>query len=945
MQAWSVVHGLLVPGEATAAYSLLAPRVVDDQLAVATTLTRIARDDALARDPYAIADSLKTADLIHPEAPAGEVAHRVVSPVVRRVRRYGVPWQRWWDIHGLHCLLIELWTARRLAVASPDSVRNELRTTWQVPDQDVPPMLANAVDPFALLPPDLLETSKTGEATQVLRSLISIGRAELDFENFLHSYLPDLADRDDLVEVVRRVRLRQDLEDTISRRVRGIEPEEEQRLQADFAAWDEQLDRFLPTLTAYEVELCCVPRPGTQYRDQCLAAGRDYIVHPLLEEDALPARAEPGVLSEPAPRWMQDEIIGGGARTFRTNVGPYPVWLFTAETSLSQAAIEALGVPGQSYGLDHRVDDHTVEIKLRLPVPDGDPGPALEAPFFYSLDYVNPAWQILHLAAVGHARLLILTLTAEGALVARGSISVILPDEMRDDITDHALTALRSLVGDDMQALLWQRGVDEPEDISSATFHANEAGKGEELLDEIICEPPPGTDPQMWTAFQEASRALARARGRMAIAQAEGCPESELAAAVEQAIEDRQHAREMARTGSSRLDRQAWERSLAAALPDDRTAFIHFFFKNDILQAIYLVRDRDSPAFSDVHSTPLALEPTLAAVQEWANTRTSAREWSQALQALLTELAEYLLQPLVEELHARGITRLIISPTPPLDLLPLHAVPVTINGVIHLLCELFHEVTYLPTVRMLAAISARPVSASTSPLIVAHSGNGIRDFPRLGGPAIEAENLRTLCPNAQIITEHAAVPRTVLNAMTGSRVVHIACHAHTPSDRWTNGLVLQGETLSQAVLTAADILADGDLSCVELVVLNACRTGSHGSGARVVQTLRGLEAAFLARGAQAVISTFWNVTDLIALVFATLLHASIVHGDPPGVAYRKAIGYLRSEGWRGSTGLDEPIQRAEMLLDRTRSTWREELDRQVRSNPLSWCAFKITGLV
>ena len=678
-------------------------------------------------------------------------------------------------------------------------------------------------------------------------------------------------------------------------------------------------------------------------RDQCLAAGRNYWVRSLLEEDALPAQIEPGEPPKPAPPWMQDEIIGGGARTFRTNAGPYPVWLLTAETSLSQTAIEALRLPGQSYGLGHRVDANRVEIRLRLPVPDGDPGPAREVPFFYSLGYVNSAWQLLHIAAVGHLRLVILTLTADSPVLARGSILISLPGEMRDDLTNHALTALRSLVGDDMRALLWRRGVDEPEEISSATFHANEAAKDEELLDEIIREPPPGTEPQLWAAFREASRALARARARMAATPADDRRMPELAAAVDQAVEDRQRAREMARVSSGTLDRQAWERGLAEPLPDERTAFIHFFFKNGILQAIYFVRDHGDPAFSTVRSSPITMKPFLEATQKWADTCASARDWYQALRALLAEFTEDFLQPLVEELHAKGLTRLIISPTPPLDLLPLHAVPVTIDGVRHALSDVFDEVTYMPTVRMLAATSDPPASASTSPLIVAHSG-GVPGFPHIGGPALEAANLRALYPDARIITEHDAVPRTVLTAMTGSRTVHIASHAYTPSDRWANGLVLQGERLSQAVLSAADILADGDLSGVGLVVLNACRTGSHRSAARVIQTLRGLEAAFLARGAHAVISTFWEINDLTALVFATLLHTSMAQGDPPGKAYRKAITYLRREGWRGSACLEDSTHLAETLLDRAKSTWREELDRQIASNPLSWSAFKITGL-
>ena len=938
-----MVRGLLVPGEDMAAYSLLAPWVVDDELTLAAALTRIASDDALARDPRSSAGSLQMASLVRPDVTAAELAHRVVSPVVRRVRHGGVPWRRWWDVHGLHCLLVELWAARRCTMAPSGLVRRELRAIWQVSEENMPTILANTVQPFSLLPPDIFETSLTGEATKLLRGLVIAGRIKLDAEGDLHDNLPDLGDRGDLIEVVRRVRLRHDLEHAINTYIHDIGPAEAERLQADLASWDEQLDRFLPGLTSYEIELCCKPSPGILYRDQCLAAGRNYWVYPLLEEDALPALTEPGKPSEPAPRWIQDEIISGGARAFRTNIGPYPVWLLTGETSLSQAAIEAVGKPGQTYGLGHRVDSGRVEIRFRLPVPDGDPGPAQEVPFFYSLSYVNSAWQLLHLAAVGYVRMVILTLAQDDALLTRGSIVISLPGEMRDDLADHALSALRSLVGDDMRALLWRRAVDDPEEISSATFHANEAAKGEELLDEIIREPPPDTEPRLWSAFQEASRALARARARMAAALADSRPEPKLATAAEQAAEHRQRAREMARTSSGALDPQTWKRGLAAALPDDRTAFIHFFFKNDILQTIYLAREGDDPSFSPVRSSSVTMDPLLAAVQKWAAEETSSRDWHQALQVLLAKLTEGVLQPLAEELHARGLTRLIISPTPPLDLLPLHAVQVTLNGVRHALCDAFAEITYMPTMRMLAAISDRPMSASTSPLIVAHSG-GYPRFSRIGGPALEAASLHTLYPNARIITEPEATPQTVLAAMTGSRTIHVASHAY-PGNRWANGLVLQGDRLSQAILSAADVLSDGDLTGVELVVLNACRTGSHRSAARVVQALRGLEAAFLARGAHAVISTFWDINDLTALVFATLLHASMAQHDAPGKAYRQTIAYMRREGWHEPTCPEGSQHRAETLLDLAKPTWREELDRQVRSNPLSWSGFKITGLI
>jgi hypothetical protein len=608
VQIQDVIRGLLPFDERTRPSSLLACWVAGDDLTMAATLTRIAADDALARSPDAIADSLRTAGLTRPDVPAAEVARYLVTPVVRRVRHDGVPWPRWWDIRGLHFLLIELWTARRLAASPRDYVSRELRTIWQVTDEEIPTLLANAINPLSLLPPDLFETSLTGESTQLLRGLIAVGKLELGVEDRLPSYLPELGDRADLIEVVRRIRLRQDFEHAVRTYVRGIGPREEERIRADLASWDEQLSRFLPALTDYEMELACKPGPGMAYRDQCLAAGRNYWLYPLLEQDALPPQVKADEPPRTAPLWMQDEIIGGGARTFRTNVGPYPVWLLTAETSLGRAAIEALGMPEQSYGLSYRIAREMVEIRLRPPVPDGDPGPPQEMPFFYPLGYPNSAWQLLHLAAVGYVRVVILMLNRDDALMTRGSSLISLPDELRDELTEHALAALRSLVGDDMRALLWQRAVDEPEDISSATFYANESAKGEELLDETILEPPVGTQPQSWAAFQEASRALARARVDLIAAGADGRHVPELAAAVDQAIENRQRVREMARTGPGILDRQAWERSIAAALPDDQTAFIHFFIKDEMLQAVYVVRDHDLPAFSPVRSSPIIMK-------------------------------------------------------------------------------------------------------------------------------------------------------------------------------------------------------------------------------------------------------------------------------------------------------------------------------------------------
>lgn len=156
---------------------------------------------------------------------------------------------------------------------------------------------------------------------------------------------------------------------------------------------------------------------------------------------------------------------------------------------------------------------------------------------------------------------------------------------------------------------------------------------------------------------------------------------------------------------------------------------------------------------------------------------------------------------------------------------------------------------------------------------------------------------------------------------------------------------MQGNSLGQATLTTSRILADGNFSSVDLLILNACRTGSHESTALTVQTLRTVESAFLARGgARAVISTLWEINDLLGVVFSAVLHAFLNAGVDPGFAFRDTVRYLRRHEWHASHQ-QEPVRIAELLLSDLHSDWRSDLDRQAAQNPVFWAAFKITGAV
>jgi CHAT domain-containing protein len=48
-----------------------------------------------------------------------------------------------------------------------------------------------------------------------------------------------------------------------------------------------------------------------------------------------------------------------------------------------------------------------------------------------------------------------------------------------------------------------------------------------------------------------------------------------------------------------------------------------------------------------------------------------------------------------------------------------------------------------------------------------------------------------------------------------------------------------------------------------------------------VETYPGLDAAFIAKGSKAVVSSLWPVNDLAAMFFMTSLHAGIAAGKDP----------------------------------------------------------------
>ncbi|MFD5494379.1 CHAT domain-containing protein [Streptomyces sp. NPDC127091] len=916
--------------------------VRDDQLALAAVVSRIAVEDAWGSSSETISDGLLSTGVVVSRVPAVVVARDLVTPVLRTVRNDGVPWRQWWDVGGLSMLLVELWTGRRLLTRPQETVRRELAMLWGGRGQNFDTLLKNAADPFACLPSDLLLESATGAAVKIMRILVAAGKMKNESEDEFLRIRPGLVDRPDLAEVARRWNRRNQLELALPGNIHGISTEVGADFLHDIEVWDAQMLQVVSSLSMYELELMEPVTDDKRYRDKCLSDGRGIHHARFGPDDSLLWTSDPGMSEDGIPDWIHEEIVSRGMRCYHEQVGPHPVWLVTAETQSQLASLALLMESGARYGIGVVNTDDGVRVRLVLPAVPGDFGGDFEVPYSYNLSWVEPAWELLVLSAVGYARLVVVRLVDDGELRAVGSIRIKLPEEVRSQLEKAAVPALRRLVGDETKTIMWRRATEGIGHAAEAAFQSCETAKAEDLDDEIAL----ASDSVAAENFALAVRRLALVRARQAACLLDGKNFLDTATEIKSAVEERQQALGALHEQLKREGRYSRSRGSEGLLTlDGQTLFVHLVNWSGTLQLVAASKQGDRWNFEILPYRGLGLANLTEAVREWARdspgySERTRYEYLRQLLGTCTELA----QSIYEATAQQRFRRLVLSPTPPVELLPLHAAPL---GKAHTLTlsDTFDHVVYNPTARLLSAIERSPRrAAAVDVLIVAHSGEGIPHLHPIAGPLAEADLIATLHSGAEILKEGTATPDQALLSMSRARIVHVACHGLTHSNRWAAGLALHGSSLGQATLTAGRIAADGVFSSVDLVVLNACRTGAHESAVLSIQTLRSIESAFLARGAKAVISTLWEISDLQGLIFSTLLHTHLSVGAGPGSAYRETIRYLRTHQWRMDSRY-EPVAAAEALISSVLPDWQSHLEEQAAANPLFWAAFKITGSV
>ncbi|MDV9196887.1 CHAT domain-containing protein [Streptomyces sp. Wh19] len=131
-----------------------------------------------------------------------------------------------------------------------------------------------------------------------------------------------------------------------------------------------------------------------------------------------------------------------------------------------------------------------------------------------------------------------------------------------------------------------------------------------------------------------------------------------------------------------------------------------------------------------------------------------------------------------------------------------------------------------------------------------------------------------------------ATPLNLAASAAGKRYLHIAAHGtHNETAPWFQCLYLSPSAGHDGRLFAHDVL-HLDLRGVELVTLGSCESGLGRFDLN--DNLRGLPAAFLLAGAQAVVGCLWPVHPDVATLFFSELYDRIRAGAGRLSAFRDA---------------------------------------------------------
>jgi hypothetical protein len=163
--------------------------------------------------------------------------------------------------------------------------------------------------------------------------------------------------------------------------------------------------------------------------------------------------------------------------------------------------------------------------------------------------------------------------------------------------------------------------------------------------------------------------------------------------------------------------------------------------------------------------------------------------------------------------------------------------------------------------------------------------------PRLPGAASEVAALARRYPEAVRLHGRRASCASVVSAMDGARMAHVAAHGRFRADNPLFSCL----DLADGPLTVYDL--EGVRLPPPLLVLSACESGT--SGVRPGDELMGLVAALLALGTRTVVASLFPVPDQATKALMLSLHRGMLDGLAPAAALAAAQARVAHQGPAG----------------------------------------------
>ena len=217
-----------------------------------------------------------------------------------------------------------------------------------------------------------------------------------------------------------------------------------------------------------------------------------------------------------------------------------------------------------------------------------------------------------------------------------------------------------------------------------------------------------------------------------------------------------------------------------------------------------------------------------------------------------------------------------------------------------------YTIVYAPSASAWRFLRRYPPPVSSRALVL---GNPLGSIGALEGAGREAEMVARRLDTTPLLGSDAC-ERLLHDLDRRVDLLHIAAHARydgaNPLFSFI-ALAAEGEQYD-GNLEAQEILADVDLTGVDLVVVSACSTatGKPSAGDEIV----GLTRALLYAGTPAVVSTLWDINDSASAVLMDVFYEGLVCGLPTAEALRNAqLSMLHRDG------LESPRYWAQFILN------------------------------